>query len=201
MDSSTTAGNSAATGRTVGGRPVTVNFSGRRGRPPKKPSFARDDRLARDGARLMTGPFRPPGEPPFAVPAAPAAPATASASIVVAVGRPALPPPAAAATASAAVDLTFSNAGDESNDSGICVVGPPLRPAGNKGKTPFVCLTGDILRVMQDKLTANATSGNVNATSAETRRGFLRPWLGRGGTFSSLRGGLTPQWRFPKVEG
>ena len=148
MDSST-AGDSAATGRTVGGR--SVNFSGHRGRPPKKkPSFGRDDRLARDGARLMTGPFRPPGKLPFAAPAAPvaAAPAAASASIVVAVGRPAFPPPAAAA--SAAVNLTFSNAGDDSDDSGICVVGPPLRPAGNKGKTPFVCLTEDILRVMQD---------------------------------------------------
>jgi hypothetical protein len=83
---------------------------------------------------------------------------------VVAVGRPAFPPPAAAATASAAVDLAFSNAGDDSDDS--CeVVGPPLQPAGNKGKIPFICLTGDILRVMQDKLNANATSGNVNSTS------------------------------------
>ena len=140
---------------------MTVNFSGRWGRPPKKPSFARDDRLARDGARLMTGPFRPPGEPPFA---APAAPATASASIVVAVGRPAFPPltAAAAAAASAAIDLTFSNASNNSDDSAICVVEPTLRPAESKAKTPFVCLTGDILHVMQDKLTANATRGNVN---------------------------------------
>jgi len=45
MDSST-AGDSTANGHTVGGRPVTVNFSGRRGRPPKKPLFARDGRLA-----------------------------------------------------------------------------------------------------------------------------------------------------------
>jgi hypothetical protein len=130
-----------------------VNFSGRRGRPPKKPSFARDDGLARDGARLMTGPFRQSGLPPFAASAAPAA---ASASIVVAVGRLAFPPYAAAAAASAAVDLTFSNAGDDSDDSsdnGICeVVGPPLRPAGNKGKTPVICLTGDILRVCPKRL-------------------------------------------------
>ena len=98
---------------------MTVNFSGRRGRPPKKPLFARDNQLARDGARLMTGPFRQSGLPPFAAPAAPAA---ASASIVVAVGRPAFPPPAAAATASAAVDLTFSNAGDDSDESDVEVV-------------------------------------------------------------------------------
>ena len=50
------AGNAAAASRTVGGRPV--NTSGGRGRRPKKPSFGRDARLARDGARLMTGPFR-----------------------------------------------------------------------------------------------------------------------------------------------
>ena len=51
----------------------------------KKPSFARDDRLARDGARSMTGPFRPPALLLHAAPAA------ASSSIVGAVGRPAPP--------------------------------------------------------------------------------------------------------------
>ena len=116
-----------------------------------------------------------------------AAPAAASASIVVAVGRPAFPPPAAAATASAAVDLTFSNAGDDSDDS--CeVVGPPLRPAGNKGKIPFICLMGDILCIMQDKLNANATSGNVNSTLAENLKRIFEAVvgnLGRGSTFSS----------------
>ncbi len=98
---------------------------------------------------------------------------------MVAVGRPAFPPPAAAAAAaaSAAVDLTFSNAGDDSGDS--CeVVGPPLRPAGNKGKTPCICLTGDILCVMQDKLNANATSGNVNSTLAETLKRIFEAVVG-----------------------
>ena len=48
---------------TVRGRPV--NTDGRRGLPLKKPSFGRDawlvqyGTLAQDGARLMTGPFRP----------------------------------------------------------------------------------------------------------------------------------------------
>ena len=108
MDSST-AGGSAATGRTVGGR--SVNFSGCRGRPPKKPLFGRDDRLARDGARLMTGHFRPP-----ALLLLPAAPTAASTSILAAVGRPASPPPVAAVAASATVDLTFGgNAGDHSD--------------------------------------------------------------------------------------
>ena len=39
------------------------------------PGPSRDARLAQDGARLMTGPFRPPGEPPVFTPAAAAAPA------------------------------------------------------------------------------------------------------------------------------
>ena len=148
----------------------------------------------------MTVPFRPPGEPPFAAPAAPAA---ASASIVVAVGCPAFPPPAAAAAAaaSAAVDLTFSNAGDDSDDSGIRVVGPPLRPAGNKGKTPFVCLTGDILRVMQDKLTANATSGNVNATSAESMKWIFEAVVGKRGYLLKLAGGLDTSMEIPEGGG
>ena len=118
MDSST-AGGSAATGCTVGGR--SMNFSGCRGRPPKKPSFARDDRLAQDGTRSMTGPFRPPS-----LLLLPAAPAAVSASTVAAVGRPAFPYPAAAAGASGvAVDLTtFSDVGDDnnSNGSGSCKI-------------------------------------------------------------------------------
>ena len=78
--------------------------------------------------------------------------------------------------ASATVDLTFGNFDDDSDDSGICEV-----VAGNKGKTPFVCLTGDILRVMQDKLTANATSGNVNATSTETVKRIFEAVVGKRG--------------------
>ena len=80
---SSTAGDSAATGHTVGRRPV--NIVGRLVRPSSKnPSFARDDGLARDGARLVTGPFRPPALLPFSAPAADAA---ASASIMAADGR------------------------------------------------------------------------------------------------------------------
>jgi len=63
-----TAGNAAAASCTVGGRPVST--AGGQGCHPKKPSFGRDPRLARDGARLITGPFRPPGEPPVFTPAA-----------------------------------------------------------------------------------------------------------------------------------
>ena len=163
----------------------------------KKPSFARDDRLAQDGARSMTGPFRPPALLLHA------APTTASSSIVGAVGRPAPPTLAAAAATSATVDLTFGNSGGDSDDSGICEVdvGPPLRLAGNKGKTPFVCLTGDILRVMQDKLTANATSGNVNATSAETMKRIFEAVVGKRGYLLELAGGLDSSMEIPEGGG
>jgi hypothetical protein len=104
--------------------------------------------------------------------------------------------------ASAAVDLNFSNAGDDSDDSGICkVVGPPLRSAGNKGKTPFICITGDILRVMQDKLNANATSGNVNSTLAETMKRIFEAVVGKRGYLIELAGGLDASMEIPKGGG
>jgi hypothetical protein len=191
---SSTAGDSAVTGRTVGGR--SVNFSGRRGRPPKKPLFAKDAHLAQDGACLMAGPFHPPAL------LLPAAPTAASASVMAAIGLPAFPPSAAAVAASAAVDLNFSNAGDDSNDSGICeVVGPPLQPAGNKGKTPFICLMEDILRIMQDKLNANATSGNVNSTSAETMKKIFEAVVGKRGYLLELAGGLNASMEIPEGGG
>ena len=87
----TAAGNAAAASHTVGGRPVNTSAGGR-GRRPKKPSFGWDARLARDGARFMTGPFRPPGEPPVFTPAAAPAPAATAAS-----------------STAAALDLTSSN--------------------------------------------------------------------------------------------
>ena len=120
-----------------------------------------------------------------------------------AVGRPAPPTLAAAAATSATVDLTFGNSGGDSDDSGICEVdvGPPLRLAGNKGKTPFVCLTGDILRVMQDKLTANATSGNVNATSAETMKRIFEAVVGKRGYLLELAGGLDSSMEIPEGGG
>jgi hypothetical protein len=73
----------------------------------------------------MTGPFRPPNKPPVFTPAVAA---TAAVS------------PAPAATASstpAALDLTSSN-DNYSQDSDVEVVVRTQRPAGNKGKTPFI---------------------------------------------------------------
>ena len=68
MDPTSASNDATATHTVGGGRPV--NTDGHRGRPLKKPSFGRDARLvqdgalAQDGAWLMTGPFRPPNEPP-----------------------------------------------------------------------------------------------------------------------------------------
>ena len=103
----TAAGNAAAASHTVGGRPV--NTSGGRGRRKKKPLFVRDARLAQDGARLMTSPFRPPGKPPVFTPAAAVAP------------TPAPAPAATAMSTAAALDLTSSN-NDYSQDSDVEVV-------------------------------------------------------------------------------
>jgi hypothetical protein len=64
----------------------------------------------------MTGPFR---SQALLLPAAPAAAFT---SIMAAIGHPAFPPSAAAVATSATIDLNFSNASDDSNDSGICEV-------------------------------------------------------------------------------
>ncbi len=49
-------------GRTQEGRPFSA--PSQLGSQRKKSLFTRDDRLAQDGARMMTGPFRPPTLPP-----------------------------------------------------------------------------------------------------------------------------------------
>mgnify|MGYP006195072789 CR=1 FL=1 len=75
------------------------------------------------------------------------------------------------------------------------------RPAGNKGKTPVICLTGDILRVMQDKLNANATSGNVNSTLAETLKRIFEAVVGKREYLLELTGGLDASMEIPEGGG
>jgi hypothetical protein len=72
---------------------------------------------------------------------------------------------------------------------------------GNKCKTPFICLTGDILRVMQDKLNANATNGNVNSTSAETLKRIFETVVGKRGYLLELTGGLDASMEIPEGGG
>jgi hypothetical protein len=91
-------------------------------------------------------------------------------------GRPPAVPPAAAATiAPPQIDLSDSdsnsNSDSSANDnSGSCVI---VELVGNKGKTSFVCLSGDVRRVMLDKVKVNASKGNPNASPREIAKTML----------------------------
>jgi hypothetical protein len=114
------------------------------GAPCKKKSYTRDDRLAHGGAWLaMAVFFQAPGLPGL---------------LICLVSQLPLrwllhPPPLAAATASAAT--AAANVGSDNAGSGMsyCVcINKPSMPVENKGKTPFVCLSGNVWNVMFDKL-------------------------------------------------
>jgi len=105
-----------------------------------------------------------------------------------------------ASSTAAALDLTSSN-DDNSQDSDVEVVVRTPRPAGNKGKTPIVCLVGDILPVMQDRLNANATSGNVSSTSAETLKRIFEAVVGKREYLLELTGGLATSMEIPEGGG
>jgi hypothetical protein len=132
-----TAGDSAASSRTVGGRRVTTG--GRRGHPPptaRLPSWRRDPRLERNhGSRA-------------AMAAAATSPAMPHATAIAA-APPAVPPAAAATIAMPQIDLSDSDSNSSSDsrsaddDSGSCAIVEPVA-VGNKGKTSFVCLSGDV---------------------------------------------------------
>jgi hypothetical protein len=89
----------------------------------------------------------------------------------------------------AALDLTSSN-NDYSQDSNVEVILRTPRPARNKGKTPFICLTGDILRVMQDRLNRNFSQGNPNSTSIETMKSSVGRVVERRKYLLELAGGI-----------
>jgi hypothetical protein len=87
-----------------------------------------------------------------------------------------VPPAAAATIVTPQIDLSDSDSNSSSDssaddDSGSCVI---VEPVGNKGKTSFVCLSGDIRRVMLDKVKANASKGNPNASSHEVAKTMLQ---------------------------
>jgi len=154
-----------------GGRTVAILGRGHRDRPAatkKKNSYSRDDRLARGGARSAgdVSSFQAPGLPasvldPFRVSVTPNAAATAS------------PYPAAAAVSAAAVSAAIGSANvaasaadsdDSSNDSSYCEA-IDERPAGNKGKIPFVCLPGNVRNLLSDKLNTKCSKVNPNSSS------------------------------------
>jgi hypothetical protein len=140
----------------------------------------------------MTGPFRPPGEPPVFAPAA------AAAATVAPAPAPAPAPAAATSSTPDALDLTSSN-DDYSQDSDVEVVVCTQRPAGNKGKTPFICLTGDILRVMQDRLNKNFSQGDPNSISIETMKSSVGRVVERRAYLLELAGGLDASMEIPNA--
>ncbi len=133
-----TAGDSAASSCTVGGRRVNTGGRWGRGPPPARlPSWQRDPRLERNHGSwaAMAATAAPPAVPP--APAAAAAP-------------PAMPPAAAATVAPSQINLSDSDSNSDSyadDDSGCCEI---VESVGNKGKTSFVCLSGDVRRIMLD---------------------------------------------------
>jgi hypothetical protein len=50
------------------------------------------------------------------------------------------------------------------------VINESPRVVGNKGKTQFVCLSGDVQNVINDKLNKNWSKVNPNSSSTETMR-------------------------------
>ena len=138
--------------------------------------------MVRDGARLMTGPFRPPGEPPVFPPTAAAAPAPTHTAV-------ALP-------TDVALDLTSSN-DNYSQDSDVEVVVCMLRPTGNKDKTPFISLPGDIQRIMQYRLNENFSQGDPNSTLVETTKSSVGRVIERRAYLLKLVGGLKASMDIP----
>ena len=99
----------------------------------------------------------------------------AAAAAAAAAARPAVPPAAAANIATPQIGLSASNSNSNSDssaddNSGSCVI---VELVGNKGKTSFVCFSGDIRHVMLDKVKVNASKGNPNVSSHEITKTML----------------------------
>ena len=70
---------------------------------------------------------------------------------------PAMPSAAAATVAPPQIDLSDSNSYSSADDnSGSCKI---VESVGNKGKTSYVCLSGDVHCIMFDKVKVNARRG------------------------------------------
>ena len=108
-----------------------------------------------------------------------------------------MPPAAATTVATPQIDLSdsvsdsYSSADD---DSGGCEI---VELVGNKGKTSFVCLSGDVRRVMLDKAKANSSKGNLNASSHEIAKTMLHSVVARRTQLIELAGGLDATMEIP----
>jgi hypothetical protein len=161
--------------------------------------FARDDRLAQADASMHTGPFRHLAMlSSTANSATAAATATASSPAKAAVSA-ASPPLAATAAASATAVFTAAatNTNDGSEESYCVVINEPPRVVGNKGKTPFVCLSGNVRNVISDKLNKNWSKVNPNSSSTETMRVTIQSLIVNREYLISLAGGLDATMETP----
>jgi hypothetical protein len=113
--------------------------------------------------------------------APPAVPHAAAAAAAAAAAPPLVPPAAATTVATPQIDLSDSDSNSDSysstdDDSGGCEI---VESVGNQCKTTFVCLSGDIRRVMLDKAKANSSKGNPNASSHEIAKTMLHSVVAR----------------------
>ena len=118
--------------------------------------------------------------------AAPSAALAAAAPAAAAVPSAAAPS-AATAVAQLQIDLSDSNSySSADDDSGRCEI---VELVGNKGKTSFICLSGDVQWVMLEKVKANCSKGDPNVLSCEIAMMMLRSVLQRGCNSLSWQGG------------
>ena len=114
----------------------------------------------------------------------------------------AVPPAATPTIATPQIDLSDSDSNSSSDsrsaddDIGICVIVEPMA-VENKGKTSFVCLSGDVRRVMLDKVKANASKGNPNASSHEIAKTMLHSVVARRTQLIELAVGLDATMEIP----
>ena len=117
-----------------------------------------------------------------------AAAATPLHAAAAAAPPPILPPAAAATVATPQIDLSDSDSYiSADDDSSGCEIVESVENNGKK--TSFVCLSGDVRRVMLDKAKVNASKGNPNASSHEVAKTMLQSVVARRTQIVELGGG------------
>jgi hypothetical protein len=128
--------------------------------------------------------------------AAAAAPPAMLHAAAAAAAPPVLPPAAAATVATPQIDLSDSDSYiSADDDSSGCEIVESVENNGKK--TSFVCLSGDVRRVMLDKAKANASKGNPNASSHEVAKTMLQSVVARRTQLVELGGGLDATMEIP----
>jgi len=131
--------------------------------------------------------------------AATAAPPAVPPTTAAAAAHPAVPPAAAATVAPPQINLSDSDSNSDSyssadDNSGSCEI---VESVGNKGKTSFVCLSGDVRRIMLDKVKAKASKGNPNVSSHEIAKTMLHSVVARRTQLIELAVGLDATMEIP----